>query len=330
MAELPRFISTADVPAKYLADVKLVGSVPFKALKSEPRTSYTLYIPPEHYNPDPSRQLLLKDDKTNTDLDPIYHLPPLPLLVNIHGTSRSAERCRNSLEEFSHKERVAILAPLFPAGIDGYNHLENYQLLNYKALRFDLALLSMLDEVALRWPGIATQKVYLMGFSAGGQFVHRFMYLHSDRLLAASVGAPGAVTLLDKSLTWPRGIRNLSEVFGADAVVDIPSLKQLPIQLVVGSADNFVYGAEGFWKWVSEKKTKLANEQDEVKGSAPKLASEPRKGRWDSLADLQLTLRKDGIPTTLNVVEGVKHDSMGVLSAVQSFFRPLLQTMPRG
>jgi hypothetical protein len=54
--DLPCFISTADVPPKYLQSAKLVDKIPFKALKTDPRVSYTLYITPEHLNPDPSRQ----------------------------------------------------------------------------------------------------------------------------------------------------------------------------------------------------------------------------------------------------------------------------------
>jgi hypothetical protein len=58
--------------------------------------------------------------------------------------------CRDGLIDFAHNERVAILAPLFPAGIYSYNDLNNCKLLKYKAMRFDLMLQDMLNEVALR------------------------------------------------------------------------------------------------------------------------------------------------------------------------------------
>jgi len=66
-------------------------------------------------------------------------------------------------------------------------------------MRFDLLLLAMLDEVADFWPGIQTEKVYMMGFSRGGQFIHRFLLLHPERLYAVSIGAPGRPTMLDST-----------------------------------------------------------------------------------------------------------------------------------
>ena len=35
----------------------------------------------------------------------------------------------------------------------------------------------------LRWKGISTKKAFMTGFPSGGQFLQRFMYLHSERLL---------------------------------------------------------------------------------------------------------------------------------------------------
>jgi predicted peptidase len=231
-----KLVSTADVPPKFLKAVMLVGSVPFKALRNDQRISYTLYVPPEHYNPDP--KYVLHSDCKDT-LDPVYQRPRLPLLVNIHGTGRSAEKCRDLLIPFANTEHVAVLAPLYPGGIDSDNDLDNYKVLRYKSLRSDIALLDILDEVATRWPGIATEKVFMMGFSGGGQFVHRFMYLYPDRLHAVSVGAPGRVTYLDLELKWPKGIQNLEEVFGKGTVVEKAKVRALRgIQLVVGNADN--------------------------------------------------------------------------------------------
>ncbi|KAK9234061.1 hypothetical protein V1525DRAFT_414306 [Lipomyces kononenkoae] len=72
-------------------------------------------------------------------------------------------------------------------------------------MRYDLLLLAILDEVSLRCPAIDTSKVLLTGFSGGGQFVHRFTYLHPERLLAVNVGAPGSVTYLDDNRPWADG-----------------------------------------------------------------------------------------------------------------------------
>ncbi|KAJ9196219.1 hypothetical protein DTO021D3_6678 [Paecilomyces variotii] len=135
-------LSTADIPKHFLKTAFLVGHVPVKALASDPRVSYGMYIPPRHYDTDSSR---------------------LPLLVSVHGTGRNLSGLYGQeLVSFADSTPCAILAPLFPAGLDGPNDIDSYKKLRSSTLRSDLALLSMLDEVAHRWPGIRTDKVFLM------------------------------------------------------------------------------------------------------------------------------------------------------------------------
>ena len=320
----PKPTSTADIPLQFLKAVMLVGSVPFKALYNDQRISYTLYVPPEQYNPDPNHQLHAVGTSI---LDPVYQLPRLPLLVNIHGTGRNAEKCRDLLIPFAKQERVAVLAPLYPAGIDSYDDLDNYKLLRYKSLRSDIALLEILDEVAARWPGIATDKVFMMGFSGGGQFVHRFMYLHPERLHAVSIGAPGRVTYLDSELRWPKGIQDVEEMFGKGTVVEKTKVGALRgIQLVVGDADNFAYGGAGFWEWRRSRQT-LDQKSEAYEKSSETLQSEVT-GRMETLKSLHAAWHRDGIVSELDVVGGgVGHESEKVLPAVLEFFRPLAREL---
>jgi predicted esterase len=313
--DFPRFVSSADVPHEYLDSAMLVGKIPFKALKADPRVSYTLYIPAEHLNPDPSLQ------SKGSDIDHVYSLPLLPLAINIHGTGRNAETCRDRLIDFAQSERMAVLAPLFPAGIDSHNDLDNYKILKYKSMRSDLLLIQMLEEVALRWPGISTEKVIMLGFSGGGQFVQRFMYLHSERLLAVSIGALGRITVLDERLKWPDGTQDLADVFGPGTKVNQESIKKLPIQLVVGSEDNVVHGVVGFWEWLEREKKKLVKEQGASFTQNNPGLSRPRMGRLDGLKKLQLMWQEAGITSRLDVVDGLGHDSGGVLDAVLGFLR---------
>jgi dipeptidyl aminopeptidase/acylaminoacyl peptidase len=124
-------ISTADIPSEFLKATFMVGHIPFKALAADRRISYKLYIPSEYYNPNPK-------DPTNT-------LPLLPLVVGIHGTGRNASEVVSRLVPFGHSNRYAVLAPFFPAGLDGPNDLDSYKILSSKTLRSDLALLSILE-----------------------------------------------------------------------------------------------------------------------------------------------------------------------------------------
>jgi hypothetical protein len=73
----PNLISTAQIAPQFLNAAFLAGHVPHKALGSDSRVSYKLYIPPENLNGDPS--------------DPKQKLPILPLVVVIHGTRRTSE-----------------------------------------------------------------------------------------------------------------------------------------------------------------------------------------------------------------------------------------------
>ncbi|KAI0837278.1 alpha/beta-hydrolase [Hypoxylon sp. FL0890] len=225
-------LTTANVPAKFLEDVYFVNHVPLMALQVDPRISYALYIPESQYNPDPS-----------SNPTP----GKLPLLVYIHGTGRSIVAIYNELVPFADSAPCAILAPLFPAGMDGPNDIDSYKELRSNTLRSDLGLLSVLDEVAYRWPGLETNKVFMMGFSGGGQFAQRFLYLYPERLAAISVGSPGRPTFLDDTQDWPSGVKDVETVFNRTVRTDL--IGQLPIQLVVGGNDTEIHGDQDFWEW---------------------------------------------------------------------------------
>ncbi|KAF2093501.1 poly hydrolase [Rhizodiscina lignyota] len=319
--DIPRLISTSDVPHQFLAASYLVGTIPFKALRTDPRVSYTLYVPPDHYNPDPSLQHV----EHSENLSPAYHLPPLPLVVNIHGTRRNAEACRDRLIEFANRSRVAVLAPLFPGGIDSFNDLHNYKLLRYQSLRSDIAFLDILDEVKVRWPGIATEKVFLVGFSGGGTFAHRFMYLHPERLHAVSVGAPGQVTMLDDGVKWPNGIKDVAEVFHG-AVIDKAKIRELKIQLLVGGADNEVHGGTEFWEWLAEKRREVLKGSGQLNDGKGRQGPERMSGdRISNLKRVKSDWEKYGIQCRFDIVDGVKHESSKAVPLVIDFLQPLVE-----
>jgi poly(3-hydroxybutyrate) depolymerase len=107
----------------------------------------------------------------------------------VHGTARTWTAIyEEELISFADRTPCAILAPLFPASLNGPNDLDSYKKLHSPSLRSNLALLSVLDEIAPRWPEIRTDKIFMVGFSGGGQFPHRFLYLYPERLAAVGVG----------------------------------------------------------------------------------------------------------------------------------------------
>jgi pimeloyl-ACP methyl ester carboxylesterase len=303
MVELDKPLTTRIIPHQFLKHVFLVGHVPQRALASDPRLSYSLYIPQEHYPKDPEQKL--------------------PLLVHVHGTSRDLSPVRRELVAFADSMPCAILAPLFPANLDGPNDFNSYKDLRTSSLRSDLALISMLDEVAYTWPGIETTKIHLMGFSAGGQFAHRFLYLYPERLSSISVGSPGQSTALDYQQNWPKGVADIESIFDKKIQEDL--IKDVTIQLVIGANDVSGHGSPEFRQWVRkvttlEGKEATKSTQADISDTSLEVGS-----RVDTIRKLQASWKQLGIESRLDIVEGVAHKSAGVRDVVLAFFGPILK-----
>lgn len=220
--------------------------------------------------------------------------------------------------ELADRTGSAVLAPLFPTGVGGDpNETHNYKLLAYAGIRYDLILLAMLDEVAARWPGIETRKVFLVGFSGGGQFALRFFYLHPRRVQAVSVGAPGVVTRLDRGLAWPRGIQGAEDLFGGLSV-DVAALSEVAhVQLIVGGDDVGDVGG-GLLQWFRER----SGGSDAISQA---LGSSKLPTRRDALESLNREFHEAGISSSFVVVDGVAHENMKVMPKVIDFLEPLLK-----
>ena len=297
------------LPRALLPKLKLVPNI---ALQADPRISYSAWIPDEHY-PD-------HEDRVTK----------LPLLVAIHGTHRGQERHLNAWKNFANTQRCAIVAPLFPAMLQGPLDVDNYHYLGCPplskgmfaddiakhlievkrlprngedaGLRYDQVLLDILEEVSARWPAIETSRIFLTGFSGGGQFAHRFAYLHPDRLLALGVGAPGSATSLDYSKPWPHGTQDIQEIFGLR--VDAALLGEVPILAVVGDEDNKGHGA---------------HIREIIKGKLFGTEEDLKKSRIDRLQDLVENWRSSGLSAELSIVPGVGHTMEGVHAATERF-----------
>ncbi|MYE27964.1 MAG: alpha/beta hydrolase [Chloroflexi bacterium] len=157
------------------------------------------------------------------------------ICVYVHGTYRDAAFYRDQLTDFAIRNQVLLVCPLFPAGLIEPWDVDNYKLLRFHEIRYDLVLLGMLEEISQRY-AVSADRFMLGGFSGGAQFAHRFAYFHAERLSALSLAAPGRVTLLNDRLDWWSGLRDAERLFGR--AIDIPALRALPIQLLVGANDD--------------------------------------------------------------------------------------------
>jgi pimeloyl-ACP methyl ester carboxylesterase len=209
-----------------------------------------------------------------------------------------------TLSPISPRSTCAVLAPLFPAGIGDSEDLHNFKFIQYRDIRFDRVLLDIVDEVGERF-NLDTRRFCLHGFSGGGQFTHRFFYLHPDRLAAASIGAPGRVTLLDSDQPWWLGTKGFAEQFGQE--IDLEQLRAVPVQMVVGDQDveTWEINNPGHSNWMDG-------------------TERTGRTRIERLQTLRDNYREAGINVRFDMVPGVAHDGREILPAVKEFFAEIL------
>jgi pimeloyl-ACP methyl ester carboxylesterase len=155
---------------------------------------------------------------------------PFRLLVSVLPVHPNIPRYR-ALElfgDFAAAARRLVLAPRFDIH-------SGFQFLGLGTPeRYDLRLLQMVDAVA-RSHTLATPLFELFGYSAGGQFAHRFLYLHGEHLRSVVIGAPGNVTLPRTDEPWPAGLAKMADIGGKE--VDLTGGQWPDILLFVGDQD---------------------------------------------------------------------------------------------
>jgi pimeloyl-ACP methyl ester carboxylesterase len=154
---------------------------------------------------------------------------PYRLLVSMHGSGRTAETYAERFVEFANWRRYIVLAPLFP------DDLRYQQLGIDDDFRADRRLLQLVDEVATMFR-IQKEQFDLFGYSGGGQFTHRFLYVHPERLRSVAVGAPGTVTLPSARYDWPSGIADFQKKAGRP--FDLQAVSRPRLMLIIGAEDT--------------------------------------------------------------------------------------------
>ncbi len=255
-----------------------IGSTAVYAARRDPRFSYCLYVPPD------------------------YRARPVApeLLVVVHGSPRTFMEFRDRFQDFGDAHNTVILCPLFPVGVSGDDNPDGYKYLTEPGIRYDEILLGMVADVKARWE-IACDRFGLFGFSGGAQFVNRFLLLQPHHLWAASIAAPGSVTLLDDRRDWWVGVRDVGKRFGA--ALDLDALKSVPVQTLVGGADldtEEITHREGGRYWMA--------------GANDSGASRPER-----IAALGRSLSAAGVGVTHETVAGVAHDPWPIIERSKPF-----------
>ncbi len=165
---------------------------------------------------------------------PSYGGEGLPVLVAVHGISHRAKEQARAFKEYAECYGFVIIAPLFcRRNFPAYQRLGiTKQEVPYYS---DIALNSILKEVAEQ-TGALTEKVYLFGYSAGGQFVHRYAMAYPEKVYAVAVGAAGWYTFPDLKVSFPRGLAKQS--LSRTMEFSCSKFLKIPMATFVGENDN--------------------------------------------------------------------------------------------
>jgi poly(3-hydroxybutyrate) depolymerase len=266
-----------------------LGETTIFASRADPRFSYALYVPPK-FGEGPH---------------------PAELVVAMHGTGRSFVAYRDAFAEFGRWNNCIVLCPLFPAGVRGDGNRDGFKYILEADIRYDLALIDMIEEVADRY-GLAFDRFALFGYSGGGHFAHRFLILHPRRLWAASIGAPGSVTLLDPNRDWWVGVRDIEDRLGVS--LDVDSMREVPVHMVVGAADL---------------ETWEITHRDDGRYFMPH-ANDAGRTRPERLDSLRRSFDAAGIGVRFDLMPGVAHDGLRCVEPVKTFFADCLAARRAG
>lgn len=266
-----------------------MGRTAISACQADQRFSYCCYLPESYEEKGTQRY---------------------PLAVLVHGSTRNADILRDQFVDFAEANQCALLAPLFPCGIEEPGDMHNYKRVLYRGIRYDLILLSMIEEVSGIYR-LETDKVLMHGFSGGGQFVHRFFYLHPERLSGVSIGAPGIVTLPDPDKPWWVGTDGMQTAFGS--APDPAAMREVAVQMVIGGDDIETWDV-----------TVAPTSSNWMEG-----INEAGATRVDRLRSLEAAFLKLDIPVRFDVVPGVEHVGHLVHPPVKAFFTEVLRACRR-
>lgn len=258
---------------------------PFFAAQVDPRFCYCLFVPFDY------------EEDSNKTYD---------LIVLVHGTERSPMMYRQAFAEFANANDAIILAPLFPCNSFGGYDLDNYKFIECNGVRYDHILLSMIDEVEDKYR-LKNDGFLMFGFSGGGHFTHRFFYLHPERMKAASIGAPGMVTLLDDRFDFWAGTRDFEAKFGKP--FNYNAMRKVRVQMVIGAEDTEL------WEIGMDETSDGWMPGAEITGPF---------NRRKKMEELKKSFEVHGITVQHDIVPGAAHSTKLMVPAVIHFFHTVL------
>lgn len=151
--------------------------------------------------------------------------PNAPIVVVMTGSERNGKLYRNTWAPYSDRDNFLLLVPEFPKNrYPGRAYNEGNILDRQGNLvphnEWTFAIVEQLFDYAKEITGNQSQKYYLYGHSAGGQFVHRFvLFMPEARYQRAIAANPGYYTFLNPDIAYPYGLKGTSLQNGVSSTV---------------------------------------------------------------------------------------------------------------
>lgn len=183
-----------------------VGTVLSRKLIHDPKQEYFLYVP--------------RDAGAGASV-----------FITVHGVKRMAREHAHEFSSFAEHYGVVLVAPLFPKDRFG-----DFQRLGRKGKgkRADHALNRIIAEVG-SFTSANTDKLYMFGYSGGGQFVHRYAMAYPENTARIVVAASGWYTFPDSKVSYPRGIKKAKGLHNIS--FDPARFLSIPSCVIVGKRD---------------------------------------------------------------------------------------------
>ena len=201
------------------------------------------------------------------DVEVFYHVPASytassKVVFALHGGSRDAEGVRNNMIQKSIEYNFVLIAPKFSSQNfslgDGYNLGNVYEdgdnpstsTLNDEE-EWSFSIIEPLFDSVVSSLSLIEEKYNLFGFSAGAQFVHRFIQFKPNaRFNKVVAGAAGWYTVPENNIPFPYGLdnsiltnTNLSNLLSKDLYIQVGALDNDPNS--VGLRHNEYADAQG-------------------------------------------------------------------------------------
>lgn len=177
---------------------------------------------------------------------PVWYVRPAgtpssaPLLFVFHGVRRDADRYLNEWLDVAEREQVVVVVPEFTC--DGFPGAPNYnhgRLIDRSGRAVPVnertfAVIEPLFDAMREREALTAPTYWMLGHSAGAQFVHRYIMTGNGRRLERAVSAnAGSYMYPDDRFAWPFGTRELPEGIWAPE-----RAYAVPMTILLGTADN--------------------------------------------------------------------------------------------